>query len=208
MAFDKLASKLAITIPYFKLLKSADGVLEGNNRYNEPYIVSLAVDQAGPLPAVAFNLMPFPKVKPGESVQMLGDGHLIYGPKNPGDFVAVSVLVMESDSDVREKGEALEQFVKSKAVDLGLAAVTAANAPAGTILGILKELTQFIAGRLKSNQDDELFRTEGTFLRDDIVPYHINRSYTPSNSFVSMQLKIIPLDASNGQGSPPKTLTL
>ena len=45
--------------------------------------------------------MPFPKVRPKSTVTMLGDGHLLYGPKQPGEFVALSVLMMESDADIR-----------------------------------------------------------------------------------------------------------
>ena len=208
MSFDKYNSKIAITIPYLTLHKSSEGLREDNERYNEPYIASLAVDATGQRPEVAFNLMPFPKVRRGETVRMLGDGHLVYGPRNPGEFVAVSILVMESDADVRERGAKIEAFVGSKAVELGLAAVQTASAPAGMVLGILKELTQFVAGMLAKDKDDELLRTEGTFLRDDIVPYHVNREYTPSNSFTTLGLQIRPLEVSNGQGVLPKMITL
>ena len=51
---------------------------------------------------------------------MLGDGHLLYGPANPGEFVALSVLIMECDRDMRKLGEELDRVVKSKAVDLGV----------------------------------------------------------------------------------------
>lgn len=69
-------------------------------------------------------------------------------------------------------------------------------------MGILKELTQLVAGQLKENKDDELFRTEGTFLRDHAVPFHINRKYSNlGNDFVDMSLQILPLALSNGQGT-------
>jgi len=66
--------------------------------------------------------MPFPKVRKGATVRMLGDGHLLYGPANPGEFVAMSVLIMESDRDLRTLGDELDKIVKSKAVDLGVKA--------------------------------------------------------------------------------------
>jgi hypothetical protein len=91
---------------------------------------------------------------------MLGDGHLLYGPANPGEFVAMSVLIMESDRDIRKLGDELDKLVKSKAVDLGLKAILAANPGSGAVLGVLKEMTQYIAGALKNNKDDELFRTD------------------------------------------------
>ena len=43
----------------------------------------------------------------------------MYGPKNPGKFVALSVLLMESDGDMRELGETIKGIVKSSTVELG-----------------------------------------------------------------------------------------
>jgi hypothetical protein len=79
--------------------------------------------------------------------------------------------------------------------------IISANPGSAATLAVLKELTQFVAGMLKNNKDDELFRTEGTFLRDGVVPYHINRQYTCENEYVSLVVKVIPLAKANGQGS-------
>ena len=207
MKFDKEKSKIAMTIPRFSLRKPHVEWFEG--KYYEPYIASMAVDANGPKkPAIGFNLMPFPKVSAGGSVTMLGDGHLVYGPANPGDFVAVSILIMEADRDIRAVGKSIENFIKSKAVDLGMKVLIASNPGAGATLGILKELTQFVAGMLKNNKDDELFRVEGTFLRDGPVPYHINREYQCGNDYVALDLKIIPLQKGNCQGSSVKEIKL
>ena len=89
MPFDPTKSKIAITIPHFKLLAGADSIFD---RYSEPYIVSLAVDEKDTKALeLEFNLMPFPKVRKGATVRMLGDGHLLYDPANPGEFVATLV---------------------------------------------------------------------------------------------------------------------
>ena len=100
MTFDPNTDKIAITIPKFSLLKNSDGIFQ---KYNEPFIVSFAIDALGHnSPKIDFSFMPFPKIAKGGIVTMLGDGHLIYGPQNPGDFVAVSVLIMERDEDIRD----------------------------------------------------------------------------------------------------------
>lgn len=204
MAFDPNTSKIAITLPEFTLLQNEDF-----DSYNEPYILSLAIDGSGTAnPAIDFNFMPFPKVLPGSTVSMLGDGHLLYGPKNPGEFVALSVLMMESDSDVREVGKQIQAIVESKAADLGLKAIIVANPGSAALVGILKELTSFIAGVLAQNGDDELFRIEGSFLRDQPNPYHINRRYTRCNDSVKVAIQIIPLEVPNGEGASVKTLDL
>ena len=206
MPFDPKKDKIAITIPRFTLLKHVDGILD---RYNEPYILSMAVDASGKAnPKIDFNCMPFPKVAQGGTVTMLGDGHIVYGPKNPGEFVALSVLIMESDKDMRQFGKSIEEVVKSTAVDLGIKSLVAANPGAAAVLAILKELTQLVAGFLKNNQDDELFRTEGTFLRGHAVPYHIDRSYEIGNEFVALHLSIVPLKTHNGEGPRPKGIAV
>jgi hypothetical protein len=206
MPFDPKKDKIAITIPKFTLLKRADGPFQ---KYSEPYIVSVAIDESGKAtPKIDFNCMPFPKVAKGGTVTMLGDGHIIYGPKNPGEFVAISVLVMEDDKEIRQLGKDIETVVKSTAMDLGIKAIMVANPGAATVLGILKELTQLVAGFLKNNKNDELYRTEGTFLRGQPVPYHIDRSYDIGNDFVNLNMNIIPLKDHNGEGPKPKQLKI
>ena len=207
MPFDPQIDAIAITIPRFTLRKHADPIL---TTYNEPYLLSFCVDEAGcAAPGVDFNVMPFPKVKAGATVVMLGDGHLLYGPRNPGSFVALSVLVMESDKDLRQLGTTLQGIVRHQAVSLGMQAVLAAHPGAAAVLGILKELTQLVAGQLKNNKDDELCRIEGTFLRDHAVPYHVNRAYTGlGNDYVELSLHILPLQAPNGQGPQPQRMAL
>jgi hypothetical protein len=207
MSFNPYEDNIAITIPEFTLKKHSDFIFQ---QYNEPYIVSLAIDSHGAAnPQIDFNFMPFPKVRVGNTVRMLGDGHLVYCPKNPGEFVALSLLVMESDNDLRDFGKELETIVKSKAVSIGISAIISSNPGSGAILGILKELAVLISGLLKQNKDDELFRLDGTFLRDHPVSYHINRKYTDyGNDYINMAIQIIPLSETNGQGVPVKTIPL
>ena len=205
MPFDPKTSKIAITIPQFKLLRRADPL----QKYSEPYIVSLAVDEADTeQKQLGFNVMPFPKVRKGATVRMIGDGHLVYGPANPGEFVALSVLVMESDRDMRNIGAQLRQAVTSEAAKLGMNAILAANPGAGAVLGVLKEVTQHVAGSLKNNKDDELFRVHGTFLRGSPCPYHVDREYTYENDWIELTLKVIPLDTPNGEGAGVEKLAV
>lgn len=207
MTFNPQSDKIAITVPKFTLKKSGDGPF---SKYSEPYIVSMAIDEGGSAtPSIDFNMMPFPKVAKGGEVNMLGVGHLVYGPKNPGSFVALSILVMESDNDLRELGENLKQIVNHQAVELGISAIITSNPGSAGILGILKELTNLVSGQLKQNKDDELFRVDGSFLQGSSVPYHINREYTDlNNDYISMALRIIPLNESNGQGADVETIKI
>jgi hypothetical protein len=204
--FEPNKSPIAVVIPEFALLKHVDGRLQ---RYCEPYIVSMAIDEGGACnPAIDFNFMPFPKVRVRRKVRMLGDGHMLYGPKNPGSFLAVTALFMESDRDMQEIGKQVEGIVKSKAVELGMGALVAANPAASSVLAILKELSLFVSGLLRQNKDDELFRIEGTFLRDHPCPYHINREYDVGNDYIESKLRVIPLGQPNGQGAITKSIKI
>lgn len=206
MIFNSQDSKIAITLSELTLLETSEPWFDS---YSEPYILSVAIDSTGNAnPEISFNFMPFPKVRRKATVTMLGDGHLLYGPKNPGEFVALSILIMESDADMQERGRIMKELVESKAVELGLKAIILSNPGSAAIVGVLKELTSFIAGVLSKNGDDELFRLEGSFLRDQPNPYHINRIYTQLNEFVKVSLKIIPLDTPNGEGASVQKLKL
>ena len=209
MTFDKNNSRIAITVPFFRLLRSQDGLFDKNQRANEPYLVTLAIDSnSKESPSIAFNSSPFPNVRRGEKVEMLGDGHLVYGPENPGEFVVVSILLMESDNEYRELGTKLETAIKDSAVDAGLKALMTANATAGAIGQGLQLATGLVARILKGNRDDEVIRTAGTFFRDRPVPYDINRQFTRGNKEAEIAVKVIALSESNGQGSAPKCVTL
>jgi len=204
MSFDANTSKIAITVPQFTLLKHVDGILQ---KYCEPFILSMAIDAAGAAdPAICFNYMAFPKVARGGTVTMLGDGHLVYGPKNPGDFVAVSVLIMENDEDINDLGKVIESVIASNAVKLGFKAIIAAAPGHAAIVGMLKELTTFVAGVLRKNKADELYRIEGCFLKGHPVPYHINHLYELENNFIKLHLKVIPLQEHDGVGLAPTLL--
>jgi hypothetical protein len=207
MSFNPQTDKIAITIPEFTLKKSGDGPF---SKYSEPYIVSMAIDESGSAnPSIDFNIMPFPKVGRGGNVKILGDGHLVYGPKNPGEYVALSILVMESDNDLRGLGEQLKETVNHQAVELGMTAIIAANPGSAAIVGILKELTNLVSEQLQKNKDDELFRVSGSFLQGGSVPYHINREYTDfKNDYISLALRVIPLDQENGQGASVETISI
>ncbi len=208
MTFNPTQDKIAITIPQFTLKKPSlgqgiDPLFEiwPDGVFNEPYFISLAIDSYGiKQKSLEFNFTEYPNVRAGETVTMLGDGSLVYGPKNPGAFVAVSVAFLEMDQDVRDAGKFIQHAISSKAAELGLKALLATNPGAGVVATFLKELIRFVAASVADNKDDFLLRTEGVFLRDTSVPYCVNRSFQRSNEFLDMSLQVIPLSQPNGQG--------
>lgn len=192
MNFNPQQDAIAIAVPAFRVRRGTDGLA----RYTEPYLVSLAIDEAGlanPEPVLHLNSLYFPKVAKWTWVNFGGQGRLIYGPKNPGSFVSYSVLFMENDSDVRKLGEMVEKVIKSTEAQTILGTLTAANPTYQAATLVLTQLTALVAGMLKQNEDDELGRFEGTFFRDFTPPYNIGDQFTHQNDFITCPVKVIPL---------------
>jgi hypothetical protein len=204
--FNKSKDKIALSIKEFTLLKKSDFFLD---RYSEPYILSMAIckdqiENGG----IHFNSLSFPNVKVGDTIEFLGQGHLVYGPGNPGEFLAFTILFMESDDDIREAGSKIEAIAKSKAAELGIKAVMAANPTYGAALTLLKELSILVADQMKKDKDDELFRINGTILRDSTPPFDILRRYNKKNDFISAKIDILELPVSNMLGEQTKIMAL
>ncbi|WP_282018439.1 hypothetical protein [Salegentibacter mishustinae] len=204
--FDPKFDKIAIVVKQFTLRKNADSFFQ---RYSEPYIVSLAIDESGANnPTIDFNILPFPNVRKGDTIDFDGQGHLIYGPVNPGEFVVYTILFMESDKDIRELGKSVGKLIKDEATQLGVKALLKAVPTYGTAITVLTQLTSLISRKMQENKDDELFRRNGTLLRDVTPSYDVLRTYTGRNDFIESRISIIPLSVSNRIGSSTKKIKL
>lgn len=197
--FDPNTDNIAVVIREFTLKKKSDPFYD---RYGEPYILSLAIDANGVTnPAIEFNILPFPNIKKGQTVKFDGHGHLVYGPHNPGEFLVYSILYMESDRDLRDFGEAVEAIVNDEATKMGIKTILSATPNYALAATVLTQLTSIVAKRLKANRDDELFRQNGTLLRDIVPPYDILRTYSENeNDFIAPVVSILPLISSNNLG--------
>lgn len=188
--FDPFTDKIAVLVNEFELKKNPDWPF----RYSEPYIVSMAIDQGGANnPSIDFNILPFPKVKKGDVITFDGQGHLIYGPANPGEFVAYTVLFMESDKDIRNLGNTIEGIIKIEAVQIGMKELLSTNPSYSTASMLLLKLAELIASTMKKNKDDELYRRNGTLLRDTVTPFEIATSFDGGNDFIRSKVTVIPL---------------
>jgi len=187
--FDPLKDNIAVVVKQFTLKKKADGIFQ---RYNEPYIVSMSIDEGcANNPAIDFNILPFPNVRKGQTVTFDGQGHLVYGPNNPGKFLAYSILYMESDKDIRKLGSKVEAIVKDEAIKNSFQTVLAAAPTYLMAATVLTQLTGLVS----------VHRQNGTLLRDVSPPYDILRTYTEQeNDFIAPVTSIIPLVSSNNLG--------
>ena len=82
MPFDPNKDKIAITVPSFTFKKGSAYLLFEDITdliYSEPYLVNIAIDSQGiKQEALNFNFAEYVNIRRGGTVEMIGDGHLIY----------------------------------------------------------------------------------------------------------------------------------
>lgn len=212
MTFNSNTDKIAITVPEFTFKKGAGSILFEDITdliYSEPYLVTVAIDSHNvSQSSLNFNFIEYPNIRRGGTVKMLGDGHLVYGPGNPGEFVAVSVLLMESSREDKDLGEKVKAIVESKAVQLGITAAITTNPTMSLALDLMLQLTKLIGDQLQQSQDTYLNHAAGVFFRDSSVAYSVNRQFINPNDFADLTVKVIPLNEPNRQGPVPTTINL
>jgi hypothetical protein len=194
MDFDRKKDHIAITVPYFRMRKSADGL----DRWNEINIATIAIDEKGQDnegPAVYINMLKMEHpVKSWERVDFAGSGRLVYGPAQPGAFVYCAILFLESDNDSRDLGKLLREVAAGAEIKSIVTAVGAlVNPTASIILSLLSPVAAIVGKVLEGSKDDIIYTQEGIFLRDIKPPYHIGDSFKRTNDFIESSLTVIPL---------------
>ncbi|MFH1708151.1 MAG: hypothetical protein ABIF71_09570 [Planctomycetota bacterium] len=182
--------KIAILTNWLKWKKSADP-----HWASEPYVISMAFDShtaRGEMIEPFFNALPFPNVLAGDTLPMLGQGHFFYGPRDPGEFVALSVFWMEKDAGVRDLGQTISDLQANKKIKAGIKALgTLAGEGLARLLPGLGAVAAITAEALKLNKDDEIFRSDGVYLREYDPPYDIGTDKVIGNVFLDFNIKVI-----------------
>lgn len=190
MSFNKSTDEIAITIPEFRMRRTAD------LGKNEIGIVTMAIDASGvanPTPSLHTNSFFIPKVKRWSWVKFGGQGRIVYGPKNPGSFVYYSALFVESDQDVRDFGTTVSNvFASGEATEI-IRTLTAPN-PTGLLIStVVTELGKLVGKLLSENKNDLIFGTEGSFFRDTNPPYSIGDEFSTLGEHIECKIKVVPL---------------
>jgi hypothetical protein len=194
--FDPFKDKIAVMLRSFKIKKK---VGMGDRKYSEPYFITIAIPQNKALAFqnVEFTTRHFPKIRRGAKTPFLGYGMQIYGPANPGEFLAFSVLVMESDQDVRKAGESLRAALDSDFAQTAFSTLGTINPSVAIATKLAEQLARLIAERMKKNEDDEVFLTSGALLRDvmdaENKAFHIQEMMFPSNDYVDLEIEVLPV---------------
>lgn len=196
MSFDKEKDQIAITIPRFRMRKSAD------LGKNEIGIVTIAIDSSGtsnPTPTLFTNSFFIPNVKKWSWVDFGGHGRIVYGPKNPGSFIYYNVLFVESDQDVREFGETLSTIFESNEVSTVVKALATPNPTTLLVSNVVSELGKLVSKLLKKNKNDLIYSTEGSFFQATNPPYNIGDTFSTQGEHIECSIRVLPLHADNGR---------
>jgi hypothetical protein len=210
--FDPQKDKIAVMLRSFTI-KKGTGI--GDGRYSEPYFIFISIPESGNSKIDKIDLLTksYPKTRKRVKNEMLGDGFQIYGPANPGEYLAFSVLVMESDEDVRKTGKTLDDVVKSNFVKVFKKVVTGINNPTAAIaFQVAEALGKEMAVLMSEDKDDSLFYTAGSLLRDKLgensMPYKIQSVMNPSNAYVDLEIQVLPIAGDTKSKKKSRTVKL
>jgi hypothetical protein len=186
---------------------------------NEVYLITLGLDQSikgayvGDNNTVAelisdgfkaFNkyaiigLSPvFSRIKRGDSLNILGDGILLYGPKDPEGKVMVHTAVMESDSRSRDVSKILQTSIeKSGLFDMieDITDLTKLTAPQITaITSATRFAFETVLFMLKQNRDDVISTFHYSSVKMPERGYALppNGFWEVNDRFVQGHLKVV-----------------
>jgi hypothetical protein len=144
---------LTISVKEARILDEQEGWFGGRG---EIYVLTAVIDGSGEQPT--FTTKVFEEVRSGDMLP-LGEGGMLVGlVKNPTWFVDFHMLVMESDSDIRELGKALGELKESSGLNdaISLVGGLAALDPTGIsqVTTAASILFTGVAAVMKRNGDD------------------------------------------------------
>lgn len=101
----------------------------------------------------------YERIRPGQPVQMLGDGIILYPELDPKGLLGIDIFVVESDAGHRSAGKLLEGLLKDKDIKKGVDSLVkaGANLTTGLVGEVAHSIVSSIPVILKNNHDDLLF---------------------------------------------------
>lgn len=114
----------------------------------------------------------FHNIRRGDSLSILGDGLLLYGPKDPGGKIALHGAVMESDDGTRDIGKTIEEGISHSGlfnvIDKALAMGSLAAPQVSTITAASRFAFETVTYFLKRDGDDVVstFHYSSTYQED------------------------------------------
>lgn len=182
-------SSVMLRLQKLRLLKAHEGLFGGKS---EVYFISTICDGLSDTPIKVQDADSWKGVKAGGYLDIIDPGVVLYMTQ-PGSavpqFIDFRFLVMEDDSDIRDKGQLLQDI----SVHPGFTSIQSAikeimmasNPLIGAAIGLADSAFQLIGSILKGNKDDFIGKGAVTYTRlfDNFgVPAGQNGIVVPSDS--------------------------
>lgn len=163
------AGDVGLTLSFKELVALDDGDFDfwPFSETGEIYVVTSILDGSGREPEFKTKL--FERIDEGDRLP-LGDGGMLVGTiENPRWFIDVHMLVMESDGDVRQVGEAIEEARKKSGLGAALPAIGALSGfdptSVSRIVGAVDAFLGILSGILRENGDDHIATIHDFYLK-------------------------------------------
>ncbi|KAA1047670.1 hypothetical protein [Pseudocitrobacter sp. 73] len=194
--FNPLKDHTSIVLTDLRIKKSFD---PGRN-YIDPYLIAIVTDKKDGVLRMSSKRFDFPNVKVYERIITSDSTFSLYGPGNPGEFVTTTLMLMESDSDIRIVGQQLDDLISGTAEEVGAVAALSGNPSAIAITALAQKILQGVAKVLQQNKDDQICFVYDTWFQGELPPYGINQYKIHSSSVADVTLRVSPLLVGGQQG--------
>ena len=158
---------LTVKFEKIKTLITSEGILEWFGDTGEFYVITTIVDGSGG--RFEYTTQFFQGIKRDEFFPLGTGGMLIGIIKNPRWFVDIHMIIMESDSDIRNMGKYIEDAKKEAKMDDILKFVGAAAAFDPTMVSqVVNGVNLFVTALthiLKANNDDHVGTIHDFYLK-------------------------------------------
>lgn len=186
--FNPLEDNIAVFMTTLRIRKPFDF---GNHL--EPYIVVIATDKKDNAIRMNVSHFAFPGAKIYQQIITPDNAILLYGPANPGEFLTLSIMLLDSDADIQNAGKQLEAAINTSAIAADVIARLTANPTAMVATTLAEEVLQGIAHIMQQNKDDPIMFVHDSWLQGLTPPYGINQYKLHASDSAEISLRVSPI---------------
>jgi hypothetical protein len=187
--FNAQKDNIAIFLTHLRILKPFNIV----SQYLNPYIIAIVTDKADGKLKMSYRYFDFPNSKVYQSIIKAESSVLVYGPNNPGEFVTLNLMLMDSDANIRLAGQDLDSLMNQAANKIDIVAALSANPAVPVITSLAEEIFKFVAAEMKKNNDDPIMFIYDSWLQGLTPPYGINQYKLHSGPAAELTLSVYPI---------------
>lgn len=192
--FNPLEDNIAVFMTTLRIRKPFDF---GNHL--DPYIVVIATDKKDYTIRMNVSHFVFPGAKVYQQIISPDNAILLYGPENPGEFLTLSIMLLDSDENIQNAGKQLEAAINTSAIAAKVIARLTANPTAMVAVALAEEVLQGIAHAMQQNNDDPIMFVHDSWLQGLTPPYGINQYKLHASDNAEISLRVSPITKQSQQ---------